>query len=73
MKEFRYGGDFRLNDFGGYEFYKEECCNIIEEPEYEPGDNAVLIGESPYFKDAAIPGAHQCGNKCGDGELSPGK
>ena len=48
-------------------------CDIIEESENDPSDDSVLIGESTYLQDSAIPGAHQCGNKCGDGQLSPSK
>ena len=73
MKKLRYGGNIRLNYFRYNEFDKEEGCDIIEEPENDPGDNAVFIGESAYLQDSAIPGAHQCGNKCGDGQLSPSK
>jgi len=73
MNKLRYGRDVRLNDFRGYESYKEKCGYIIEKPENNPGDDAVFIGEPSQFQNTAIPGTHQCGNKCGDGELSSGK
>ena len=73
MKKLWYGRDVRLNDFRGYESYKEKCRNIIEKTENNPGDDAVFIGEPSHLQDSAIPGTHQRGNKCGDGQLPPGK
>ncbi len=73
MNKLRYGRDVRLNDFRGYESYKEKCGYIIEKPKNNPGDDAVFIGEATNLQNSAIPGTHQCGNKCGDSELSPSK
>ena len=73
MNKLRYGRDVRLNDFWGYEFYKEECGDIIEKPENNPGDDAVFIGEPSHLQDSAIPCTHQCSYKGGDGEFSSGK
>ena len=73
MNKLRYGRDVRLNDFRGYESYKEESCNIIEKPKNNPGDDDVFIGEATNLQNSAIPGTHQCGNKGRDSEASPSK
>ena len=73
MKKFRYSGDFSLNDFRGYEFYKEESCNIIEKPEDYPCDDAVFIAETANLQNSPIPGTHQSGDKSGYCQAPTGK